>query len=154
MHWATHGHTAAEIIHERADAEKPFMGMLTTRPGGRLRKEDAAVAKNYLMEDELQVLNRIVNLYIEYAELQALERKPMTMRNWIAKLDEFLKISGRKLLDHAGKISHEAAVAKAELEFSKFRAIEDAKPNAVEKDFEAAVKKLKPLPPGKRQKKS
>ena len=83
MHWATHGHTAAEVIHARADAGKPFMGMLTTRPGGIVRKEDATVAKNYLTEDELQVLNRIVNLYIEYAELQALERKPMTMQDWI-----------------------------------------------------------------------
>ncbi|MBP9903744.1 MAG: virulence RhuM family protein, partial [Verrucomicrobia bacterium] len=109
MHWATHGQTAAEVIHARADAGKPFMGMLTTRPGGRVRKEDAAVAKNYLTEDELQVLNRIVNLYLEYAELQALERKPMTMRDWIAKLDDFLKLSGRELLDHAGKVSHEAA---------------------------------------------
>ena len=151
MHWATHGHTAAEIIHERADAGKPFMGMLTTRPGGRVRKEDAAIAKNYLTEDELQVLNRIVNLYIEYAELQALARKPMTMLDWITKLDEFLKISGRKLLDHAGKISHDAAVAKAELEFSKFRVLEDAKPSPVEKDFEAAVKKLKQLKPGKKK---
>jgi hypothetical protein len=153
MHWATHGHTAAEIVHERADAGKPFMGMLTTRPGGRVRKEDAAIAKNYLTEDELQVLNRIVNLYIEYAELQALERKPMTMRDWITKLDEFLKISGRRLLDHAGKISHEAAVTKAELEFSKFRALEDAKPSPVEKDFEATVKKLKQLKPAKGKKK-
>jgi hypothetical protein len=154
MHWATHGHTAAEVIQARADAGKPFMGMLTTRPGWRVRREDAAAAKNYLTEDELQVLNRIVNFYLEFAELQALERKPMTMRDWIAKLDEFLKISGRKLLDHAGKISHEQAVAKAELEFSKFRAIEDAKPSPVDKAFEAAVKKLKPLPPGKKPKKT
>ena len=73
MHWATHGHTAAEIVHARADATKPFMGMQTTRPGGIVRKEDAAVAKSYLTESELQVLNRIVSLYIEYAELQALE---------------------------------------------------------------------------------
>ena len=152
MHWATHGQTAAEVIHARADAGKPFMGMLTTRPGGRVRKEDAAVAKNYLTEDELQVLNRIVNLYLEYAELQALERKPMTMRDWIAKLDDFLKISGRKLLDHAGNISHEQAVAKAELEFSNFRALEDAKPSPVEKDFEAAVKKLKQLKPARKKK--
>jgi hypothetical protein len=151
MHWATHGHTAAEIVHARADAGKPFMGMLTTRPGGRVRKEDATIAKNYLTEDELQVLNRIVNLYIEYAELQALERKPMTMRDWITKLDEFLKISGRKLLDHAGKISHEAAVKKAELEFSKFRALEDTKPSQVEKHFDDTVKKLKQLKPGKKK---
>ena len=152
MHFATHGQTAAEIVHARADAGKPFMGMVTTRPGGRVRKDDATVAKNYLIEDELQVLNRIVNLYLEFAELQALERKPMTMRDWITKLDEFLKISGRKLLDHAGKISHEAAVEKAELEFSKFRALEDAKPSPVEKDFEAAVEKMKQLKPAKKTK--
>jgi hypothetical protein len=89
MHWAVHGQTAAEVIHARADAGKPFMGLHTTRPGGMIRKEDVAIAKNYLSEDELQVLNRIVNLYLEYAELQALERRPMTMRDWIAKLDEF-----------------------------------------------------------------
>lgn len=149
MHWATHGQTAAEVIHARADAGKPFMGMLTTRPGGRVRKEDAVVAKNYLTEDELQVLNRIVNLYLEYAELQALERKPMTMRDWIAKLDDFLKLSGRELLDHAGKVSHEAALAKAESEYEKFRRLEDAKPSRVDKDFEEAVKKLPAPKPGK-----
>ena len=126
MHWATHGQTAAEVIAERADAEKPFMGLQTTRPGGIVRKDDVGIAKNYLTEDELQVLNRIVNLYIEYAELQALERKPMTMRDWITKLDEFLKISGRKLLDHAGKISAESAKAKAELEYARYRKLLDA----------------------------
>jgi hypothetical protein len=151
MHWATHGHTAAELIHERADASQPFMGLKTTRPGGRVRREDAAVAKNYLTDDELKVLNRIVTLYLDFAELQALERKPMAMRDWIAKLDEFLKISGRQLLDHAGKISHEKAMQKAELEFSKFRSLEDAKPSAVEKDFEAAIKKLKPIKPAKKK---
>lgn len=152
MHWATHGQTAAEVIHARADAGKPFMGMLTTRPGGRVWKEDAAVAKNYLTEDELQVLNRIVNLYLEYAELQALERKPMTMRDWIAKLDDFLKLSGRELLDHAGKVSHEAALAKAEAEYEKFRWLEAAKPTRVDKDFEEAIKKLPAPKSGKKKK--
>ena len=145
MHWATHGHTAAEIIHGRADAGKPLMGLLTTRPGGRVRREDAAIAKNYLTEAELQVLNRIVNLYLEYAELQALERKPMTMRDWIAKLDEFLKATGRKLLDHAGEVSHEAALAKAEAEYEKFRVLEDAKPTPVEMAFNEAIQKTKQL---------
>jgi len=153
MHWATHGHTAAEVIHARANAEKPLMGLLTTRPGKRIHREDVAVAKNYLTEDELQVLNRIVNLYLEYAELQALERKPMTMRDWITKLDEFLKISGRKLLDHTGKITAEAAKARAEAEYEKFRVMEAAKPSPVEIDFEAAVKKLKPLNLAKGKKK-
>jgi len=128
------------------------MGMLSTRPGGIVRKEDAAVAKNYLTEDELQVLNRIVNLYIEYAELQALGRKAMTMRDWIVKLDEFLKISGRKLLDHAGKISAEEARAKAELEYAKYRALLDASPRAVDADFEKAAKAMKKLPRPKKPK--
>ncbi|MEO6755642.1 MAG: virulence RhuM family protein [Chthoniobacteraceae bacterium] len=146
MHWATHGRTAAEIIHERADAGKPFMGLLTTRPGGIVRKEDAGIAKNYLTEEELQVLNRIVNLYIEFAELQALERKPMRMRDWITKLDEFLKISGRELLDHAGKISAENARAKAELEYERYWELVDAQPRAVDADFEKAVKEIEKLP--------
>ncbi len=142
MHWAAHGQTAAEVIHARADAGQPFMGMKSTRPGGIVRREDAAVAKNYLTEPELQTLNRIVNLYLEYAELQALERKPMTMRDWITKLDEFLKISGRKLLDHAGSVSAEEARAKAEAEYQKYRAFLDSQPRQVDADFEAAVKQL------------
>jgi len=153
MHWATHGHTAAEVIAERADAAKPFMGLQTTRPGGNVRKDDVAVAKNYLTEDELQVLNRIVNLYIEYAELQALERKAMTMQDWITKLDEFLKISGRKLLDHAGKISAESAKAKAELEYARYRALLDAQPQRVDAEFEKAAKELKKLPRPKKPQK-
>jgi hypothetical protein len=152
MHWATHGHTAAEIIHERADAGKPFMGLQSTRPGGVVRRDDVAIAKNYLVEDELQVLNRIVNLYIEYAELQALERKPMSMRDWIAKLDEFLKISGRKLLDHAGKISAESAKAKVELEYDRYRSFLDTQPRLVDADFEKVAKELKKLPAPKPRK--
>ena len=146
MHWATHGHTAAELIHQRADAAQPYMGLQTTRPGGIVRKQDVAVAKNYLSEDELQVLNRIVNLYIEYAELQALERKPMTMQEWIAKLDDFLKISGRELLGHAGKISAENARAKAEAEYDRYRALVDAQPRLVDTDFEQAARLMKKKP--------
>ena len=152
MHWATHGHTAAEVIHERADAGKPFMGMLSTRPGGIVRKEDAAIAKNYLTEDELQVLNRIVNLYIEYAELQALARKPMTMQDWITKLDDFLKISGRELLAHAGKISAESAKAKVEREYGCYRKLLDAQPRAVDADFEKVAKLIQKLPRPKKPK--
>jgi len=146
IHWATHGHTAAEVIVERVDASQPFMGLQTTRPGGIVRKDDVGIAKNYLTEDELQVLNRIVNLYIEYAELQALERKPMTMQDWITKLDEFLKISGRKLLDHAGRISAESAKAKAELEYARYRTLLDAQPQRIDAEFEKAAKELKKLP--------
>jgi hypothetical protein len=152
MHWATHGHTAAEIIHERADAGQSFMGLQTTRPGGIVRKEDVAVAKNYLTEAELQVLNRIVNLYLEYAELQALERKPMTMRDWITKLDDFLKASGRELLDHAGTISADAAKEKAEQEFALYHKFVDSQPRLVDADFEKVVKELKNLPAPNRRK--
>ena len=154
MHWATHGHTAAEIIHQRANANQPHMGLQTTRPGGVVRKEDVSVAKNYLSADELQVLNRIVNLYIEYAELQALDRKPMRMQDWITKLDDFLKISGRELLSHTGQISAANAKAKAELEYARYRQQQDALPRAVDADFERVAKELKALPPAKRSKKA
>lgn len=146
MHWATHGHTAAEVIAERADASKPFMGLQTTRPGGLVRKDDVGIAKNYLTESELQVLNRIVNLYIEYAELQALERKPMTMRDWIAKLDDFLKASGRQLLEHAGSVSAEDARLKAEQEYEHYRKLLDTQPQRIDAEFEKAAKELKKLP--------
>jgi hypothetical protein len=151
MHWATHGHTAAEVIAQRANAAKPFMGLQTTRPGGLVRKDDVAVAKNYLTHDELEVLNRIVNFYIEFAELQALGRKPMTMQAWIDKLDEFLKISGRELLDHAGKVSAEFAKAKAELEYSHYRAQQSSLPRQVDVDFERVTLALKKLPPAPRK---
>lgn len=152
MHWATHGHTAAEVIHQRADATLPMMGLRTTRPGKIIRREDVSVAKNYLDEEELQTLNRIVSLYIEFAELQALGRKPMTMRKWVEKLDEFLKISGRELLDHAGRISAETARAKAEGEYDRYRALIDAQPRPVDTDFERTTKDLQKLPRPKRPK--
>jgi hypothetical protein len=157
MHWATHGQTAAEVIHARADAGKPLMGLKTTRPGGIVRREDVSIAKNYLTEEELHALNRIVNVYLEFAELQALNRRVMTMRDWIAKLDDFLKLSGRELLDHAGKVSHEAALAKAGAEYEKFRVLEDAKPSPVEKHFQEAIDQVKQLTAAKspkRRKKS
>lgn len=146
MHWATHGHTAAEVIAQRADAGKPFMGLQTTRASGLVRKDDVAVAKNYLTQDELEVLNRIVNFYIEFAELQALGRKPMTMQAWITKLDEFLKISGRELLDHAGKVSAESAKAKAELEYMQYRTQQERMAKPVDADFERVTMELAKLP--------
>ena len=152
MHWAAHGQTAAEVIHARVDAAKPFMGLRTTRPGGIIRKEDVSVAKNYLEAGELGVLNRIVTVYLEFAELQALRRKMMTMREWIAKLDEFLKLSDHELLDHAGKISAEQARAKAELEYDCYRKLLDAQPRPVDADFEKAVAKLNPFPPARKLK--
>ena len=153
MHWAAHGQTTAEVIHARVDAGRPLMGLKTTRPGGIVRREDVSIAKNYLTEAELGVLNRIVNAYLEFAELQARSRRVMTMRDWIAKLDEFLKLSDFELLDHAGKISAEAAKAKAEAEYDKFRALEDAMPSLVDKHFQEAIEQAKQLADKKTRKK-
>jgi hypothetical protein len=152
MHWAAHGQTAAEVIHARVDAEKPFMGLQTTRPGGIIRKEDVSIAKNYLDGEELGTLNRIVNAYIEFAELRALQRKVMTMRDWITKLDEFLKLSEHELLDHAGKISAEQAKLKADLEYDRYRVLLDSQPRAVDLDFDRAVTEFKKVPPSKKPK--
>ena len=152
MHWAAHGQTAAEVIAARADAAKPHMG-LTAWPGARPRKPDVAVAKNYLNEKELSDLNLIVSLYLDFAELQARSRRVMTMRDWVAKLDDFMRISEREILTHAGRVSHEAALAKAEGEFEKFRAIEAAKPSPVEQHFIEAIEQVKQLEKGKTAKK-
>ena len=120
MHFSAHGHTAAEVIYERADAEKDFMG-LTSWTGALPRRSDAEIAKNYLTDEELDLLNRIVNLYLEFAELQAKAHIPMYMKDWVQKLDDFLRLSNRELLTHAGKISAEIAKQKADAEYAKFR---------------------------------
>jgi hypothetical protein len=146
MHWAAHGHTAAELVHLRADAEKPLMGMSTARPGAIVRKADISVAKNYLTEEELHALNRIVNAYLEFAELQAMNRRPMAMRDWITKLDDFLKLSDRDLLTHAGKVSAEAAQHKAEFEYNRYRKLLDAQPRSVDADFDRTLKDLQKRP--------
>jgi hypothetical protein len=128
------------------------MGMTNwvgTKPG----KAEAVIAKNYLSPAELDALNRIVTANLELAEVQALNRQPMYMRDWIAKLDDFLRLGGREILTHAGKISHEQAARKAELEFEKFHRAQLAEPSKVEKDFEAAVRELKKLgAPGRKKK--
>jgi len=141
MHWAAHGHTAAEIIYNRADAAKPNMGM-TTWLGDKPRKTDTEIAKNYLNEKELDVLNRIVNMYLEFAELQALNRKPMYMREWIEKLDDFLKLSGRDILTHAGKISHDKALEKAHAEYEQYLKERLNEPSPVERKFLEAVREM------------
>ncbi len=144
MHWAAHGHTAAEIIASRSDAEKANMG-LTSWTGGSPTQADSEIAKNYLTLDELDTLNRIVTIYLDFAELQALNRKPMYMRDWIAKLDEFLKVSEREILMTAGTVSHEAAIEKARAEYEKFRKKKLAEPSPVERHFIEAVKEVKKL---------
>ena len=120
MHYAVHGHTAAEIIYDRANAAKDFMG-LTTWTGMMPKRTDAEFAKNYLNEEEIDTLNRIVNLYIDYAELRAKDHKPMYMRDWIQKLDDFLRLSDKELLTHAGTISAKLAKEKADAEYDKFK---------------------------------
>lgn len=144
MHWAAHGHTAAELIYARADADQPNMG-ITHSSGNRVLKRDVEVAKNYLSEEELDILNRIVTAYLEVAELQALNRKPMSMQEWIERLHQFLALTGRELLTHAGRISHEVAIQKAHDEYEKFRQKQLEEPTVVEKDFIQAEQELKQI---------
>lgn len=144
MHWAAHGQTAAEIIYGRADSSKPNMGM-TNWTGARIRKSETEIAKNYLNAEELDLLNRIVTLYLDFAELQAVQRRAMTMRSWIEKLDDFLKLSGRDILTHAGKISHDTAMLKAHEEYEKFRQTRLEEPSEVEKHFIEAEKEVKQI---------
>lgn len=146
MHFSVHGHTAAEIIYGRANAEKDFMG-LTSWTGALPKRTDAEIAKNYLSSDELDTLNRIVSLYLDFAELQAKSHKPMYMKDWIQKLDDFLKLSGKELLSHAGKISAELAKQKADTEYDKFKERTAYSLSPVEihflENFEKEQKKLK-----------
>ena len=127
MHYAVHRHTAAEIIYERADAGKDHMGLTSwdNAPDGKIIKADVSVAKNYLTEEELQYLERIVSLYLDYAELQAQRKIPMSMEDWAKRLDGFLEFNGNEILTGPGKISAEAAKLHAESEYEKFRIIQD-----------------------------
>ena len=145
MHWAVHGHTAAEIVHERVDANKPHLG-LTHFAGEEPSRAEIATAKNYLNEQELSLLNRIVTAYLEFAELQAERGRVMKMADWSVKLDDFIKLADHDVLTHAGKISAKQAKQKAELEYDRYRRVIDAQPSRVDKDLEQA---LKNLPKGK-----
>jgi hypothetical protein len=149
MHWAAHGHTAAEIIQARVDAKKPNMGM-TSWVGDKPRKTDVVIAKNYLNEKELDALNRIVSMYLDFAELQALRRKPMYMRDWTIRLDDFLKFNERDVLDHTGKVSHDDALKKAHFEYEQYRKILLTEPSPVEQQFLKAIKKMKLIEPAKK----
>ncbi len=146
MHYSVHGHTAAEIIFDRADAEKDFMG-LTSWTGGMPKRTDTVIAKNYLSDDELDTLNRIVSLYLDFAELQAKSHQPMYMKDWIQKLDDFLKLSNKELLTHAGHISSELAQQKASNEYDKFKERTKYQLSPVEihflENFEKEQKKLR-----------
>jgi hypothetical protein len=146
MHWAITGQTAAEIIHARASSDKPNMGLTTWR-GTKVRKEDVAIAKNYLSESELAALNNLVEQYLVFAEGQALRRIPMHMRDWIAKLDGFLGLNDRDILTHAGKISHELAVGHAETQYDRFQQQRLKEETARLDDFERSLKTLPPANP-------
>jgi len=154
MHWAITGKTAAEIVHARAAADKPNMELTSWR-GDKVRKQDVIIAKNYLNEKELLALNNLVEQYLVFAEGQAMRRIPMTMQNWIEKLNGFLQLNDRNILTHAGKISHELAVAHAEDEYEKFNKKRIAEKDRTDSDFDKAVKKLdevKKKLPGKNHK--
>ena len=138
MHYAIHGKIAAEMINERVDADKPFLG-LTNFKGKYITARDIGIAKNYLSEEELKQLNLIVSMYLDFAELQATNGRLMKMQDWIQKLDDFLQISEKELLTNAGKISHEKALDKAKIEYEKYRKEEDKKYIS---DFDREVKKL------------
>jgi hypothetical protein len=134
MHYAAHGHTAAEIVHGRADAGQPFMG-LTTFEGSRPTKAEIVVAKNYLTQAELEMLNRLVSLFFDQAELHAIRHEPMYMKDWLAELDDFAVRFGEGALAGAGLVSHEQAVARAEAEYAKYRAKEPEELSPVERDY-------------------
>jgi len=141
LHFAITGQTAAEILARRADGSKPHMGLISWRKGpqGKVMPSDVVIAKNYLDRPELDHLNRIVSMYLDYAELQAVRNKPMAMKNWIEKLNAFLKFSEHEILTNTGSISHEVAKGFAESEFEKYRVVQD---QLFESDFDRVIKQL------------
>ena len=143
MHWAITGMTAAEIIHSRADNQKPNMGLTHWR-GVKVRKDDLGIAKNYLNHEELKALNNLVEQYLIFAEGQALRRVPMYMKDWITKLNGFLQLNDRNILDHAGKISHEMALEKAQKEYDKFHVQRIQQQAESSQEWETKIKQLKP----------
>jgi hypothetical protein len=157
MHWAAHGHTAAEVVRQRADASQPNMGLTTWKnaPAGPVRKQDVATAKNYLTQDEIESLNLIVSAYLDFAELQARSRKPMHMADWVSKLDDFIRLSDRDILKHAGRVTHDEAEQHATTEYEKYDEGRRRLSDASDSDFDSAVKRLteiQPANPSKRKK--
>lgn len=142
LHWAITGNTAAEIIDKRADVAKPNMGLTTWKnsPDGKILKSDTEIAKNYLSEKEIRELNRLVELYLNFAELQAERNIPTKMKEWVEILDSFLKLNRYELLNNSGSISHNQAMSKAEKEYQKFRIIQDQK---FISDFDKEIKNIK-----------
>lgn len=145
LHFAIHGHTAAEIIMKRADSSKDYMGLTTWKnaPDGKIIKTDVSVAKNYLTEQEIKALDRIVSMYLDFAEDQAERHIPMTMEDWSIKLNAFLQFNQRDILDNPGKVSQEIAKTFAESEFEKYRIVQD---RLFESDFDREIKRLEDKP--------
>jgi hypothetical protein len=141
LHWAIHGQTAAEVIVDRADHQKQHMGLTTWKdaPKGKIQKFDVSVAKNYLTENEMAQLTRLVNAYLDVAEDMALRKIPMTMQDWETRLNKFIEATDRKILQDAGKVTAEIAKAHAESEFEKYRIIQD---RLFESDFDRLLKQL------------
>ncbi len=141
MHWAAHHHTAVEIIYERANAQSPHMG-LTSFKGEKMTKQDISVAKNYLSPEELQLLNRLVTMYLDFAEFQAMKQIKMTMKDWITKLDDFITMTGSDLLRHAGRMSKQSADQKAQQEYIKYQERQNSLPSQVEQDMQETLATL------------
>lgn len=157
MHWAAHGHTAAEIVRQRADAGKLNMGLTTWKnaPAGPVRKGDVAIAKNYLTREEIEALNLIVSAYLDFAELQARGHRPMHMADWITKLDDFIRLSERDILAHAGRVSHQQAEEHAHAQYEQHEQQRRELAKADTSDFDEAAKRLQeqPSPPKPRRRK-
>ena len=145
MNWAAHGHTAAEVVYARVDGSKPNMGMTSFLGEGHPKSKDITIAKNYLNEKEMDVLNRLVTMYLDFAELQAINGTAMYMKDWIAKLDKFLMASDREILTHAGKISQAQAKQKAQLEHAKYKQQYINYQTPVERHFQEAIKDVKQI---------
>lgn len=142
LHWAITGQTAAEIVYSRADSSKPNMGLTNWRHK-KIRKTDILIAKNYLSEEELTALKGLVEQYLVFAETQAKRRIPMRMIDWVKKLDGFLELNERNILEHSGKISHQMAIELADKEYEKYRKIQKKEADQIESDFDKVVKQLK-----------
>lgn len=144
MHWAAHKHTAAEVVFYRADAEKENMG-LTSWEGKKIKKSDSEIAKNYLNDDELDALNKIVAAYLDIAEVQALNHEPMYMKDWLQTIDDYLKMTRREILTSKGSVSHKQAIEKAHAKYDKYKKKQDDILSQVEKDFIESIDRLEQI---------
>ena len=144
MHWAAHRHTAAEIVYQRADAEKENMG-LTSWEGKRIKRSDTEIAKNYLTQTELDALNKIVSAYLVIAEVRALAHEPMYMKDWLETIDDYLKMTRRDILTTKGRVTHKQAIDKAHAEYEKYRKKQDEILSSVERHFIESIKELEEL---------